>query len=99
MCHGPCRIEWNDTVLTLCDQFINSDDDVTLAHLFDALSMAIPDADSQDTQYIKFNNLKFIELITKVDMDGPGASLTQRGQSQTYWETQGMEHWDFLCLS
>jgi hypothetical protein len=35
-------------LLAFCDRFINSGDDVTLAHLFDALNMAIPDADSQD---------------------------------------------------
>jgi hypothetical protein len=35
-------------LLAFCDRFINSSDDVTLAHLFDALNMAIPDADSQD---------------------------------------------------
>ena len=32
-------------LITLCDRFLNSGDDVTLAHL---LNMAIPDANSQD---------------------------------------------------
>ena len=35
-------------LIALCDRFINSGDDVTLAHLLDALNMVIPDANSQD---------------------------------------------------
>jgi hypothetical protein len=34
------------------------------------------------TQYIKFDDCKLIALITKVDTDGPGASLTQGAQCQ-----------------
>src|SRR5271168_3277843 len=35
-------------LIALCDRFINSGDDVTLAHLLDALNTVIPDANSQD---------------------------------------------------
>jgi len=35
-------------LIALCDRFINSGDDVTLAHLLDALNTAIPDPESQD---------------------------------------------------
>ena len=35
-------------LIELCDRFINTGNDVTLAHLLDALPSAIPDANSQD---------------------------------------------------
>ena len=37
-------------LIALCDRFINSGDDVTLAHLLDALNMAIPDPVSTSRQ-------------------------------------------------
>ena len=52
-------------LITLCDHFINSGNDVTLAHLLDALNTVIPDANSQD--------------ITKVDTDGSTHSLDNEG--------------------
>jgi hypothetical protein len=37
-----------NSLIALCDHFINSDDNVTLANLLDALNTTIPDANSQD---------------------------------------------------
>ena len=139
-------------LIALCDRFINSGDDVTLAHLLDALNTAIPDPilntnniepadidiagqeqqlfnhpdpyDLEETdrvdealtgpiivrsfssfdiaQYIKFDDPKLIALITKVDTDGPGASLTQGVQHQQAKPVGKPREWSiesFLGLS
>ena len=49
-------------LITLCDHFINSGNDVTLAHLLDALNTVIPDANSQDRK--EWSN--YMEVLNEV---------------------------------
>lgn len=58
------------SLIALCDRFINSGDDVTLAHLLDALNTAIPDANSQDRKDWSSYMEELNEVWVRVNKEG-----------------------------
>lgn len=57
-------------LIALCDRFINSGDDVTLAHLLDALNTAIPDPKSQDRKDWSHYMEELNEVWVRVNKEG-----------------------------
>ena len=57
-------------LITLCDRFINSGNDVTLAHLLDALNTAIPDPKSQDRKDWSRYMEELNEVWVRVNKEG-----------------------------